>query len=124
MLRWDWNEKVGEATFVRTFKDEDPKVYTTGLYVGNAYLIFIYEYKEDGKDKYSLSGLFVDKTHMNRCLGIDKKYKQTYGKNMYEESYDKLTKIRLNKKKCDHTREIVDAFTKAFDNINIEIYSE
>ena len=43
---------------------------------------------------------------------------------MYEKQYSKLTKIRLNKAKCKHVDEIVSAFVKAFNNIEIEIYTE
>ena len=123
-LTWDFNEKVGEATFLQDYNGEQ-KTYTVNLYVGNAYLIFIYEFK-DVQDRYSLFGFFADKTHMNRCLGIDKKYKATYGDNMYEKPHDKLTTIRLNKAKLNstHLKEIVTAFSEAFDSINIQICKE
>ena len=124
-LNWSWNEKVGEATFCQNY-DGEQKTYTVNLYVGNAYLIFIYEFNEDGQDRYSLSSFFADKTHMNRCLGIDKKYKATYGDNMYEKPHERMTTIRLNKAKLNSTqlKEIVTAFSQAFDDINIQIYKE
>ena len=123
-LNWDWKDKCGEATYFENYPDSEPRTYTVDLYEGNAYLIFIYEYKEDGKDMYTLNNFWADKTHMNRCLGIDKKYKSTYGNNMYVKPCERLTRIRLNKAKCEKTGEIVSAFIKAFDHIDIEVYTE
>ena len=121
-LTWDFKQKVGEITFRQTI-DGKTTDFVSNLYVGNAYLIMVYEYEENGNDMYSCSGFFCDKQHMNRCLGLDKKY-STYGKNLYNSEYEKVVKIRLNKAKCKHAKEIVDAFIKAFDEITIEIYTE
>jgi len=123
-LYWDWKEKCGEATIVQGLKGREPREFTLSLYEGNAFLILIYEYTEDGKEKYNLNGFFVDKTHMKRCLGIDKRYKETYGDNIYDDSFSKMTKIRINKAKCRHYKDIVTAFAEAFENIEIEIYTE
>ena len=123
-LYWDWDDKCGEATMVRKIGNREPKEFTISLYEGNAFLIFIYEYTEDGKEMYNMQGFFVDKPHMKRCLGIDKKYKETYGNNMYDKPYNKITKIRINKAKCRHYKDIVTAFAEAFENIEIEIYTE
>ena len=124
-LNWDWNKKVGEVTFTQEI-DGVKKDFVSNLYNGNACLIMVYEYTDenDGKEKYQLTGFFADKTHMKRCLGIDKRYKQTLGKNMYEDSWDRLTKIRLNKAKCRDVKDIVMAFYEAFNNITIELYTE
>lgn len=125
-LQWYWKNKCGEATFRATI-DMDKKEYrdyTVNLYEGNAYLIFIHEYKEDDRDMYNLKGFFSDKVHMKRCLGIDSKYKETYGDNMYDKEYDKLVKIRLNKAKSRNYREIIAAFVQAFKQIEIEVYTE
>lgn len=126
-LNWDWNKKVGEVVFTQTF-DGKERSYTSNLYNGNACLIMVYEYTDpaDNKDKYQLTGFFADKTHMKRCLGIDKRWKSTLGKNMYADpdSYERLTKIRLNKAKCRDCKDIVMAFYEAFDDVTIELYSE
>lgn len=122
-LRWNWDEKCGEATFVDTFREEDgPKTYTVNLYVGNAYLIFLNEWEEDGHNMYSLSTFWADKEHMKNCLGLNKK--GGYTENIHNKPYSKLTKIRLNKSKCRYTKDIVTALVQAFDNIEIEIFSE
>ena len=123
-LNWNWKDKCGEATFFENYPDSEPRTYTVNLYEGNAYLIFIYEYEENGEGMYTLNSFWCDKTHMNRCLGIDKKYKATYGENMYEKPYSRLTKIRLNKAKCRNIKEIIKAMVEAFDNLEIEIYNE
>lgn len=63
---------------------------------------------------------------MKRMLGIDKTDKETYGHNIYNKSYDKLTKIRLNLNmlQTKQVNEIISAFTEAFDDITIELYKE
>ena len=123
-IQWRWDEKCGEATFRREIKDGEVKTVTANLYEGNAYLIFIYEWTEGESEKYNLWGFFADKDHMKRCLGIDKKDKETYGDNMYDKSYDKLVKVRLNKSKNRHYKDIIQALVQAFDDIEIEVYTE
>ena len=120
-LRWDFNEKVGEVTFKKETGD-GIKDFVVDLYQGNAYLIMIYEWDEDGDRMYNLQGFFCDKEHMKNCLGLNKR--RGYTENIYNKPYDKLTKIRLNKAKYSYTKEVIDAFVQAFDEIEIEIYSE
>ena len=121
-LNWYWKDKCGEATLVQTLKGREDKEFTLNLYEGNAFLIFIDEYEQDGRNMYSLWTFWSDKTHMKRCLGLDKKW-ETYGKNMYEEGYQRITKIRLNKAKCRHYKDIITAVAQAFDQIEIEVYT-
>lgn len=59
---------------------------------------------------------------MKNCLGLNKK--GGYTENIHNKPYCKLTKIRIDKKKCRYTKEIVTALVQAFDNIEIEIFSE
>lgn len=115
-LNWSWNEKCGEAVF-----EQHDKEFTVNLYQGNAYLIFLYEYKdkETGHDMYNLWTFWADKTHAKRCLGLEKGYE-----NLYSDARDKLKKIRINKAKCSKASEIVGLLVKAFDDLVIEIYSE
>lgn len=121
-LRWDWNAKCGEAVFRQEINGEEPQEFTVNLYKGNACLIMIYEYTENGTDKYSLYSFWADKEHMKNCLGLNKK--DGYGNNMYTEGYDRLLKIRLNKAKNCYTKDIVAALVQAFDSIDVEIYTE
>lgn len=123
-LTWNWDNKVGEAIFARKMHSGETKEFTTNLYEGNAYLVFIYEWKEDDTEKYNLQGFFLDKAHMKRCLGIDKRSKDTYGHNTYATDGNPLVKIRFNKAKSSNYKEIIPAFIEAFDNIDIEVYTE
>ena len=68
-LNWNWSEKCGEAVF-----EQRDKEFTVNLYQGNAYLIFIYEYEEDGNNMYNLFTFWADKGHAKRCLGLEKDY--------------------------------------------------
>jgi len=114
-LYWDWKESVGDAIFEINNESE---VRIT-LYEGNALLIMLQEYQEDGEDMYNMFGFWVDKAHMKNCLGLAKGYD-----NSYDSDYIRLKKIRLNKTKSRNYKDIISALVKAFDNIEIEIYSE
>ena len=116
-LNWLWSEKCGEATMHDLRDDKD---FTVVLYKGNAYLIMLNEWVEDGQEKYSMYSFWADKDHMKSMLGLDKKNDE----NAYNTPYVRMTKIRLNKKKNPYTKQIVEALVKAFDKITIEIYEE
>lgn len=114
-VQWNWNDKVGEATL---YSERQKKEFTLNLYQGNAYLIFIHEYKEDGNDMYNVYSFFVDKAHAKRMLGLEKGESNAFNEGVI------LKKIRFNKKKCRNLSDLVSLFTKAFDSLNIELYSE
>ena len=116
-LNWNWSDKVGTVTF-----ESNGKEFTENLYEGNAYLIEIYEYEENGKDMYQLQGFFADKEHAERCLGIKKGY-ETYGNNMYEQDKFRWKTVRLSKK-YRHLKELTGMLIKAFNNITIEVYED
>lgn len=120
-LTWQWKDKCGEAIVQQTWNNET-KDFTVNLYEGNAYLIFINEWEEKGENLYSLYTFFADKEHMRNCLGLNKK--MHYGENIFDGGGQKLTKISLNKKKCHNYKDIVTLLVQAFDNIEIEIFSE
>lgn len=124
-LIWRWENKCGECIIesITPHEDGTRKTTTLNLYEGNAFLIFIHEFEEDGRDMYDLWTFWSDKTHMNRCLGLDKKW-YTYGKNIYTDGYSRIVKIRLNKTKCRHYKDIVTAMAQAFDQLEIEVYTE
>jgi hypothetical protein len=121
-LNWEWSGKVGEMTVVEMHPDEPEREFKFDLYNGNACLIMIYEFEENGQEMYNVSGFFVDKAHMKNCLGLNKK--GGYTSNIYETPYRKVTRLRLNKSKCRDFKDIVAAFAQAFSNITIEIYSD
>ena len=121
-VQWRWNEKCGEAVFLQRFDGRKDVQYTTNLYVGNAYLIFIREWEEDGSEKYALKSFWADKEHMLNCLGLKKK--SGCGCNIYDSEYNKLIKIRIDKKKCRYYKQIIQALAEAFDSLEIELYTE
>ena len=113
-LRWNFDEKVGEAV-VRQGEHE----FTLNLYEGNAFLIFLSEYKdEEGQNMYSLWSFFADEQHAKNCFGLSKGYESIF------DDCNKLVKVRINKKRYRYTKKLVDMLAKAFDEIDIEIYSE
>lgn len=114
MLIWDFNEKVGE--FIRM--NEEGKENTYNLYVGNAYLIEIAEWEEDGKELYVINSFALDKDHFKNCLGLNKK--GGFTNNIYNRPYSKLVKVKLDKTKCK-AKEIAGLLIDAFDTIQIEI---
>lgn len=118
-LTWQWNEKCGEAIFKQELEGDEGRTYSVNLYTGNAYLIFLYEWNEDGVDKYNMHSFWVDKEHMKNCLGLNKGYENTY-----DTPFSRLVKIKLEKKKCRYLKDIVTHLIKAFDNLEIEIYTE
>lgn len=117
-LYWNWKEKCGEAT-LKQRNGEEEREFTLSLYTGNAFLIMLREYEEDGKQMYDMDSFWVDKEHMKRCLGLAKGCS-----NMYEEGWSRITKFRLNKAKCRYWKQIVPAVAQAFENIEIELFTE
>lgn len=126
-LYWNWSDKCGEIEGVQMYPDEGVRKFTLSLYKGNAYLIMIYQYKDEktGEDMYNLHSFFTDKDHAKNCLGITKgKTRVNDTGNIFDTPYQKFTKLRLNKKKHPKYAEIASLFATAFDSITIEIFSE
>lgn len=122
-LNWNWKDKCGELTVVQE-RNGEAHEFTLSLYEGNALLIMLYEYKdEEGADMYDMFSFFVDKTHAKKCLGLQKNGDGELI-NLFDEDWQKFTKIRLNKAKSRNFKDIIELFSKAFDNITIEIYTE
>lgn len=128
-LRWDWDEKCGEITFVQKWKNENgewiPKEFTVNLYEGNAFMIMLYEWTDEktGDEKYNMYSFFVDEDHAKRCLGL-KKNGDGELNNIFEGGLDTFTKIRINKAKSRNWKKIVPMFAQAFNNMVIEVYTE
>lgn len=121
-LHWNWDEKIGTATLVQMHPSMEDKEYTLGLYQGNAYLIMLNEWEEDGQNMWSMHSFFIDKEHAKNALGLNKK-KDPDSYNIYNTCYTKLTKIRLSKD-YRYLKDLVTMLTQAFDNLTIEIYKE
>lgn len=124
-LNWEWNEKCGEITLEQYRNDlGETKKFPLTLYKGNAFLIMLHEFKdeESGEDMYNMAGFFLDKEHAKNCLGLNKK--RGYGDNIYQTDYQRISKLRINKNKYPYTKDLVQMFVQAFDNITIEVVSE
>ena len=122
-LQWDWKEKCGEITLVQKYVDAEGAEFKLSLYQGNAFLIMLHEWTdENGVEKYELAGFFADKQHAKNCLGLNKK--GGYGENSYNTPYNRFTKLRLNKAKYRYTKDLVALFVEAFDEIEIELFTE
>ena len=121
-LNWYWKDKYGELIIEVTRPDtKEVMERKVDLYVGNALMIGIYNYEEDGKKMYQLDSFFVDNDHAKRCLGLDKKYGSD---NMYDDGICKLVKLRLDKSKYNKAETLIRLFSKAFDELTIELYKE
>lgn len=88
------------------------------IYEGNCDLIAIVEWKEGDDTVYAPYLFFCDEGHAKKCLGLTRDVNGEKS-NLYTDIY----KIRISKK---HTsfKQIINWFTKAYDNIIIEIYNE
>lgn len=113
-LHWKWDEKIGEAVFENFI---DKKDYTVSLYEGNAFLIFIREFEENGKNMYCVDSFLVDYQHGRKCLGLERGFN-----NLFSSQYTNLKKLRINKKKSHNWKKIIRLFTEAFDSIEIELF--
>lgn len=71
-LNWYWERKVGTLVIHQVIKHNDnidfDKWFKISLYKGNAFLIMLYEYEEDGKKMYSMHNFFVDKQHFQNVV--------------------------------------------------------
>ena len=123
MLNWEWNEKIGTATFIQKGgKGEEDSTFEVNLYKGNAFLIMIYEFNENGTDKWQMFGFFLDEYHAKNCLGLNKK--EGYTSNIYSDGFQKLIKIRINKRKYKYTKKLITMLVDAFEALEIELFSE
>lgn len=116
-VNWSWKNKMGE--FVDNYDQ------TANLYTANCLAAIIYEWKEtdketgEVKDMYQFGGFWNDKEHLERCIGIKKRYDNTKA-NIYED----YKGIKLNTY-YKESMEIVKCFVKAkLPNFKIELYYE
>lgn len=117
-LQWRWDERCGEVIIQQTWNGET-KEYTKTLYEGNAFLIMMNEWNENGTDMYSLYTFFADEKHAKICLGLVKG-----NDNIFEDGRTVVKKLRINKAKSRNWKKIITLFAQAFDNLEIEIYTE
>ena len=119
-LQWDFKrDRCGELIIKQKCEDGTWRDFEIRLYTGNAYLIMLWE--DDAAKTYTLYSFFADKEHAKRCLGLDKKSSDG---NIFDKPYERWKKIRLNKAKYPHVKELVGMLVQAFDHIEIEIVTE
>lgn len=120
-LYWDWKNKCGEAIIHQTNPETgEEKDLTVSLYEGNAFLIFINEFKDGDRNMYSLYSFFADEAHAKNCLGLTKGETNIF----LDDGFQYLKKIRFNKAKHSKAQKLLNLFTKAFDELEIELYKE
>lgn len=111
-LRWSFKEKAGTVTEII-----DGQEYTYNFYEGNALMIVLHEYEENGEQYYNLHWFFGDEAHAKNCLGLAKGHENMFGEN----GIARLTIYRTN---CRKWKKILDLFVKAFPHIAIELKEE
>lgn len=109
-LEWSFDRKAGEITYLDNFSGRE---YIHSLYQGNAYLIEVKEWSEDGKGFYDVRSFAFDKNHLSALLGLAGG--KGNGENIFTSTYYKLTKLVLYRDNCRNTREIERLFRRAFD---------
>lgn len=119
-VTWLWKDRCGEITLEQTQNDGTVKQFPIRLYDGNCYLVMLSE--NDEENTYQMYNFFLDKGHAKRCLGLDKKGGHT--ENIFDKGWTTWSKVRLNKAKYPHTKELATMLVQAFDEITIEIYSD
>lgn len=111
-LNWNWDDKLGVVKVKRSLPDETQE-FTLNIYKGNAFAIFVYETTDDsGAEVYTLHNFFSDKTHAKRLLGLDRQYKDTYGKNTMTDRIDWYYEYRLDTTRKD-AKELAELLVKA-----------
>ena len=105
-LRWEWSDKMGKCKYKNG--------YESNLYRGNAYVISIYHYEENGEPYYQLNWFAASKDHMKNMLGLNKGFDNCFKDFGVEE-----IRLDVNYKE---TAELVQMFAKAKLEIKIELY--
>ena len=107
-IRWDFKFPAGKVTM------EDGNTFN--WYVGNALMIVLNEWEEDGKEYYSLNWFFADLDHAKNCLGISKGYK-----NMFADTNNGIRKMTMSVERCYEWKKFIPILLKAFPDIEITL---
>lgn len=107
-LNWQWSEKMGKA-ILSNGKE-------VNLYRGNAFIIAINEWKQNGEELYSLAWFAVDKQHMKNMLGLTKEFKNNCFKDF------NIKEIILDTK-YKETAEFVKLLAQAKSEVTIRLYN-
>ena len=108
-LQWDFRERSGTLTMTQNGTEFD-----INFYEGNAMMIALYEFEEDGQSKYNLQWFFLDETHAKRCLGLVKGTENMFGD-------EPITQMTIYRDHCRNWSKIINLFVKAFPHIQITL---
>lgn len=97
------------------------KGFLLSFYEGNAYMITLFEYKDDiGEDSYDMMWFFLDKEHAKRCLGLAKNADGEKG-NILDDNSQIIDGITIYRNNCREWKSIADLFLQAFPDIQVTI---
>ena len=108
-LHWDFRYPAGTLTMMQNGKPFEIKFYE-----GNAFMIALFEYEEDGQSMYNMQWFFLDETHAKRCLGLAKGTE-----NMFPD--DAIPQMTIYRSSCSNWNKIANLFVKAFPHIQITL---
>ena len=104
-LQWQWSEKSGEIVI---------DGHEFNWYEGNALMICLDEFEENGQSMYNLAFFFCDKKHGEKCLGLAKD-----SDNMFTDYGQTVSKLTINKLHCRQWKKVESLFRRAFPEIEI-----
>lgn len=109
-LRWDFNQVSGTITYGgKTFR----------WFEGNARMIILNEFQENGKEMYNLEGFSFDDDHLKNILGITKGHT-----NVYVDFGTPVTQLTVYRKYTTNWDKLIKIFVKAFPEIEITLKDE
>lgn len=116
MVKWTWKEMLGKIHCERQLTNETLK-FDLSIYNGtNCLCVIVYEFEEEGKEKYNFWTFFNDLEHAKRCLGVEKNYAGEYS-NAFKDEWKSIT---LDSK-FKESWKLAKIFSKA--GFNVELVS-
>lgn len=115
-LHWDFNNKIGKVHGNKYGRD-----YTFYLYNGNAMLIAVNEFEDNGKEMYNVAWWLDDENHARLMLGLKK---PRFGGEQYNRLEDDGIKRIELAKNCRDLRKIRKLFAEAMPNVELVTVEE
>lgn len=105
MLLWSRKDKCGEMKIGEC---------SVNLYEGNALMIMVSEWTEEGSEKDKVWSFFADKEHAKNCLGLSKGHENIYADCPWK-------KLTLYRSKSRNWKVFIELAAKAFPDIEIHL---
>lgn len=106
-LQWNFDQVSGTITYGgKTFR----------WFQGNARMIILNEFQENGKEMYNLDGFAFDDEHLKNMLGITKGHT-----NIYIDFGTPVTQLTVYRKYVTDWEKLIKIFIKAFPEIEITL---